>query len=396
MHLYLHQRQAVDKLRSGSILCGGVGTGKSLTALAYFFEKEGGGRIEPDFAPMKRPKSLFIITTARKRDTHEWEHELIPFRLGNESPISPPVVIDSWNNIKKYKDVRDAFFIFDEQRVVGKGQWVQSFLRIASQNHWILLSATPGDTWTDYIPVFIANGYYRNRTDFVRQHVIYSNFSKYPKVERYINEGILDKYRRDILVTMEFQKHTETIHRSLWADFDKELTKRVMKERWDIYADEPIQDAGGLCRILRRISNSDPSRLAMVLDIYERHHRAILFYNFDYELEALRQLLSGAGICYAEWNGHRHEPLPTGNRWVYLVQYTAGSEGWNCTSTDTTIFFSQSYSYKTTVQAAGRTDRLNTPYTQLYFYHIRSRSPIDLAILKALNQKRDFNESGFV
>lgn len=375
--LYPHQRDALEKLRSGSILVGGVGTGKSRTSLAYYFEKEHG-----------YSDRLFIITTARKRDTGEWEQELSPFK---EDGYSTSLTIDSWNNIAKYRDEKGAFFIFDEQRVVGSGSWVKSFLRIVKSNRWILLTATPGDTWMDYVPVFIANGFYRNRTAFTQEHCIYSRFSKYPRVERYIGEGKLNAQRRSIMVQMSFSKKTKQHHIDIRTEYDRLKTKDVMRTRWNPYKEEPIQDAGGLCYVLRRISNEDPSRIEAILDILKERHRAIIFYNFDYELEELRKL----DILKAEWNGHKHEPIPCGDDWIYLVQYTAGAEGWNCILADTIIFFSQNYSYKTMVQSGGRIDRLNTPYTDLYYYHLHSSSPIDIAISKALRNKKDFNESTF-
>ena len=64
---------ALDRLNNGSILCGDTGSGKSLTALAYYFSKENGGSFEDEYIPMKDPpQDLYIITTARKRDTLEW------------------------------------------------------------------------------------------------------------------------------------------------------------------------------------------------------------------------------------------------------------------------------------------------------------------------------------
>ena len=393
--LYEHQRAALNQLRSGSILCGGVGTGKSRTALAFFFVKECGGSVEPEWRPMTKPKDLYIITTARKRDTKEWEAEMLPFLLGTPG-YSPPVTVDSWNNIQKYVDIKNAFFIFDEQRVVGSGKWAKSFIHITRSNRWILLSATPGDTWMDYVPVFIANGFYRNRSDFIRQHVVYSRYiTKFPKVDRYVNEGLLIKHRRDILVTMSFHRMTEQHKHRLIAEFDKDLTRHVIKDRWDIFNEEPIQDAGGLCRVIRKIANTDPSRRRLVESVYDRHKRVIVFYNFDYELDILRTLCEENQIVYSEWNGHKHEEIPNAKSWIYLVQYNAGAEGWNCIETDTILFYSQNYSYKIMVQAAGRIDRLNTPYHDLHYYTLVSRSPIDLAILQALSNKKDFNESSF-
>ena len=398
--LYDYQREAVENLRNGCILNGGVGSGKSRTGLYYYF-KEHGGSIDVDYIPMHhKPKDLYIITTAMKRDSLEWEQELIPYRLSTKPEenmfYGNKVVIDSWNNIKKYMDVTGAFFIFDEDRVTGSGVWVKSFLKIAKSNNWIILSATPGDTWSDYIPVFIANGFYRNKTEFSREHIIYSRFTKYPKVDRYINTGRLLRLRNSILVDMDAPRKTVQHHEDIHATYNISKYKDAIRLRWDPYKNEPIQQASGLCYVLRRIVNTDESRITSLMEILEDHKRAIIFYNFDYELDILMNLAYEEGTEIAQWNGHKHQPVPDSDKWVYLVQYTAGAEGWNCIKTDTIIFFSQNYSYKIMQQAAGRIDRLNTPYTDLYYYHLKSRSGIDLAISKALKEKRLFNESKFV
>ena len=384
VRLFPHQEEALDKLHSGSILCGGVGSGKSITGIAWYWKNVYG----------KEPVDLYIITTARKRDTLEWDRECMKFGLSGDREKSQggvKVTIDSWNNIGKYVGVKGCFFLFDEQRVVGYGAWVKSFLKITKENQWLLLSATPGDTWMDYIPVFIANGFYKNKTEFCRRHVIYNRFARYPQVSRFVEEKHLNRLRASILVTMDFQRQTLAHHERLVVGFNRESYDDVMRNRWNPYKDQPIAEASELCQTLRRIVGSDPGRIEKIREVMEKHPRAIIFYNYDYELEILRSL----DIPKAEWNGHKHEPLPEGERWAYLVQYTAGAEGWNCITTDTIIFYSQSYSYKQMVQAAGRIDRLNTPYRDLYYYHLVSMSKIDMAIARALRNKKNFNENAF-
>ena len=398
-----YQLDAVQNLRTGCILNGGVGSGKSLTSLSYYYLQNGGDigfLTGGDYIPMSDPPmDLYIITTARKRDTMEWEGELAHFLMSIHEDISMyqhKVTVDSWNNIQKYKDVKNAFFIFDEQRVVGSGAWVKAFLKITKVNEWILLSATPGDTWSDYIPVFIANGFYKNKTEFLREHAVFARFSKYPKIEKFISTGKLLRLRRQILIDMDFKRETVQHHEDIYVHYDLPTYKEIMKNRWDIWKNEPIVNAGGLCYALRKIVNSDESRAVKLLEIFESHNKMIVFYNFDYELEILKKLYYGEDVTVAEWNGHKHERTPTTDKWVYLVQYTAGAEGWNCITTDTIVFYSQNYSYKIMHQSAGRIDRLNTPFRDLYYYHLKSRSGIDLAIAKALNGKKKFNESGFV
>lgn len=398
--LYDYQIDAVNNMKNGCILAGGVGSGKSRTALAYFYKLYGGDLESDEYVTMDDVDipDLYIITTARKRDTKEWEGDMCPFLLSTDPTInlySNKVVVDSWNNIQKYKDITNAFFIFDEQRVIGKGQWVKSFLKIAKNNKWILLSATPGDTWSDYIPVFIANGFYRNRTEFNDKHVIFSRFSSFPKIDKYINTGILIKHRNDILVNMDFDRKTKSHHIVVHTYYNKANYKTVYKDRWNIFTDEPIMNASELCFALRRIVNSDFSKLTELGKIVEEKKKVIVFYNFNYELDAIINFFNELRITTAQWNGHIHQPIPSGEKWVYLVQYNSGAEGWNCTLTDTIVFFSDNYSYKIMEQSAGRIDRLNTPFTDLYYYHFRTASTIDMMIMKTLKEKKNFSEGKF-
>jgi len=395
IELYEHQLAAIDKLKSGSILVGRVGSGKSRAGLAYYYLKECLGKVKINgkggHAPMRKPKDLYIITTARKRDTLEWEKELVGFPL---SQIE--VHIDSWHNIMKYKHIKGAFFLFDEQKVIGNGPWVKSFLRITQNNRWLILTATPGDTWMDYIPVFIANGFYKNRTEFIRRHVVYNSFTKFPKVERFLEVHRLVRLRDSIIVNMPYKKRTIAHEEIYPVPFDKEKFDKVLVGRWNIYEKRPIKNISEMCYILRRVVNSDPRRIDILSMLFDKHPKIVVFYNFNYERDLLIEMANKNEIELAEWNGHKHEPIPTSDKWIYIVQYTAGAEGWNCVETDTLVLYSQSYSYKTTVQAMGRTDRLDTPYEHLYYYRFRSNSIIDLSIYRAYENKRDFNELRFM
>lgn len=446
MKLYQHQLKAIDKIRNGSILCGGVGTGKTLTALGYYYIKNGGSKSwlnnKEDYQYMVKPVDLYVITTAKKRDSMDWEDEMAPFLLSPDQKITPyknKVIVDSWNNIQKYQNVRNAFFIFDEDRLIGNGKWVKAFYKIAKNNHWIILSATPGDTWMEYIPVFIANGFYRTRYEFINEHVIYDPYSKYWKVQRYVNEERLIRLRDLILVKMDYEKHTEPIHEDIWCSYNKETYKKIQKERVDLTSfvcfpanngassyeigsdiplkdvppvaegidyipkdgdfveiyNKPIESPSQLCHALRRVINSDVSRAEKLLDIFKDHPKIIIFYNFNYELDILLRTFEGLDVKIVQYNGHKHEPIPDGDckKWVYLVQYTAGAEGWNCIKTNCIVFYSQNYSYKIMAQAYGRIDRLNTPFTKLYYYHLVSKAPIDLAIRRSIEEKKKFNET---
>jgi hypothetical protein len=379
VRLYTHQEEALNKLSNGKILWGGVGTGKSLVAAAYYMKEEA-------------PKDVYVITTAKKRDSLEWDGEFVKYGVGKyaDATTAGVLTVDSWNNIGRYRDIQGAFFIFDEQRLVGSGQWSQMFIRIARCNNWILLSATPGDTWMDYIPVFIANGFYKNRTEFKRRHVVYNTFTKFPKVDRYVEVATLVRLRNSLLIEMPFERRTTRQVEVVDVDYDREMFERAVKKRWNPFKDEPIRDVAELFATMRKIVNSDSTRIIALRKLLDRHAKLVVFYNFDYELEVLRSLSDV--VTVAEWNGHKHENLPSGDSWVYLVQYTAGAEGWNCTTTDTMVFYSLTYSYKLWHQAFGRIDRLNTPFLVLYYYVLLSNSAIDLAVARSLREKKSFNE----
>lgn len=400
IELFDDQKKALASLKSGAILCGGVGSGKSITSIAYFYTKECGGTLpgkdDTEYPVLPNPKDLYIITTAKKRDDLEWQRELLPFLLCEDPEISQArVVVDSWNNIKKYKDATNAFFIFDEQRLVGYGSWVKAFLKISKTNHWILLSATPGDTWMDYIPVFIANGFYRNKTEFLARHVLYNRYSKYPKVDKYLDVPHLERLKKRITVTMDY-KHTAAIHDE-WkkTPFDKKAYSTVWDKHWDIYDNRPIKNNSKRCYLARKVVNSDPSRVAQVEELSGKYPKIIIFYNFNYELEILCQFAKRKAIPYSQWNGKKHEAIPESDSWLYFVQYSSGCEGWNCIETNAIVFFSQNYSYRMTTQAAGRIDRRDTPYLDLYYYHLFSDSGIDQGIKRAFDRKKTFNETNF-
>lgn len=458
VELHSHQRKAVNELHNGAILVGDVGSGKTITALSYYAEKEA-------------PRDIYVITTAKKRDSHDWQSDAAKLGIGGtpESTVAGTLTVDSWNNIARYGDVRNAFFIFDEQRVVGSGSWVRAFVKICKANHWILLSATPGDTWLDYIPAFLANGYYKSRSEFLREHVVYNRWSKFPKVDRYLGVNKLVKQRNAILVEMPFDRHTTRVTEKILVPYDEELMERVLKDRWHVYENRPLKDVSELFIVMRKVANSDSGRIRSLETLVAKHPKLIVFYNFDYELDSLRTLVSGltqtpantdspdlryqppsgstsssvsaatqhsmrntsrhssgstkstttggddslpqrkpsndvlplpasvaSSIHLAEWNGHKHQKIPVADRWVYLVQYQAGAEGWNCIDTNAMCFYSLTYSYKNWHQAHGRIDRLNTPFSTLYYYVLLSNSVIDRAIWRALTEKRSFNEKQFL
>ena len=397
--MYDYQLDAIRKMHNGCILCGGVGSGKSRTSLAYYYSRMGGDLYDTSkkFSMMTHPKDLYIITTARKRDTAEWSVDMAPFLLSphpDANEYNNQVIVDSWNNIEKYVNVKDAFFIFDEQRVVGYGKWAKTFIKIARNNEWILLSATPGDKWEDYMAVFIANGFYRNKSEFEYYHIVYNPRTTFPQVLQYINIELLIQHRDELLVDMDFKRKTTSHHEEIAVKYDGELITRVIKTRKNLEG-EPIENAAQFCSVLRQITFSDESRVVALLELIEKHPTAIIFYNYDFELDILKSINYGDDVDIAEWNGHKHEPVPVSSKWVYLVNYAAGAEGWNCITTDTIIFYSQNYSWRIMNQAQGRIDRLNTPYMNLWYYHLVSRSPIDRAITRALRAKGKFNEGRF-
>lgn len=400
MNFDKNQRDAVDKLQCGSILCGKVGSGKSRVSLVYYFEKECGGSIEPPYSPLKKHTDLYIITTARKRDFKEWEKEISEFDMFYDDISKINITVDSWNNIKKYSDVKNSFFIFDEQRVVGSGAWVKSFYKITSSqiysnrqanNNWILLSATPGDKWEDYIPVFVANHFYRSASDLLSKHAVFNPFTPFRKIERFVYTDILQQYRDKILVDIKVEQKPRQ-YTWIKVGYDEETFRTISKKDWNVWDNEPIDTSAMKFYLMRKAVNLSDERLKALKSIYDIHKKVIVFYNFDYELDILRIMCRKFKINKGEWNGHKHEPIPETDEWIYLVQYTAGAEGWNCTLTNVVVFFSLNYSYRTTLQATGRVDRRDSKFEKLYYYFIVTDSWIDRAIKAALRNKKDFNE----
>ena len=400
MKLFPHQEESLSKIKNGNIVVGGVGSGKSILTIAYYWTKILGGDLHNLSKPIKNSTKLYIITTAMKRNLKEWDKELLKFYLDVEHSEANPnkieIVIDSWNNVKKYKEVKDAFFIFDEDKVTGYGVWAKSFITISKHNQWVIATATPGDKWEDYIPVFIANGFFRNKTHFMEEHCLMSRFSTYPKIEKYLKTVKLAEYRDAITVTVNYKPPAELHHIYERVGYDKSEYMKVMKFRVNPFTSEPIKNISELCFTVRKINNSDNSRIFRLKRLVMEHPKVIIFYNYNYELDILKEALTSLEVPFTEWNGHLHEDILVGDRWAYLVNYSSAAEGWNCITTDTIIFYSDNYSYKIMTQAAGRINRLNTPYDHLYYYHLVSDSPIDRSIRNTLIRKKKFNEATFL
>lgn len=394
-----YQQDAVDRMHNGCLLNTGTGSGKSFMSILYYWTKVCDGVYTDDeFKPMKNPRPLLIITTPKKRDEKEWDKDLAPFLLSSDDNLNSwsdvaKVTIDSWNNIKKYVNYIGHFVIFDENCLASWGTWTKSFLKIAKKNRWILLTATSGDSWTDWLPVFIANGYFKNKTEFRNNHVEYNPYTRYPSIKAYHNVGKLIKYRNEIVVKVKVPHDAIQIHKDILCEYDSDAEKMCLRKRWNPFEDRPLRDATEMAVVMRRIAFSDVSRIETVYKLHtEKHPRIIIFYDYNFELDALIEMCEEYGFNYAQWNGHKHESIPDTNHWLYLVQYTAGNSAWNCTTCSTMIFFNNNYSYKKMTQAAGRIDRMNTPFKELYYYHLTSNSFIDKRIKSSLKQKKDFNE----
>lgn len=373
--LYSNQHEAVEKLRSGSILCGKTGSGKTITAL--FFYKIYYPNLE-----------LYVITTAKKRDTKDWEEEASLIGIDN-------IVVDSWNKICDYTNNTGKFFIFDEQRVSGYSKWAKSFIKIARRNKWILLSATPGDVWMDYISVFVANGFYRNKSDFLNQHVEYYPFSNYPKIKRYHNISKLERLRNTILVKMYPNRITHRNRKYHYCEFDDVLYSDTLSNRWHIYENHPIENPSQMTQVARRIVNESDDRQRCLKEILENNDRVIIFYNYNYELDLILNVCKTVDKDFdiSQWNGKIHDELPQSDKWVYIVHYYS-AEGWNCTTSNTIVFYSLNYSYKIMEQAEGRIDRpaSKNANSDLFYHYLVSASSIDRSIMRALSLKRKFNE----
>lgn len=375
IELYPYQRKAVDRLHNGSVLCGKVGSGKSLTGLFYYMENH-------------IDKPLYIITVAKKRNDREWHRDFEALGIDG--------VVDSWNNIEKYTDVKDAFFIFDEQRAIGYGKWGMAFIHIARKNNWIMLTATPGDVWMDWMCIFIANNFYRNKTDFVDQHVEYNPYSKFPQIRRYHKTDKLERFRKYLAVPMQDFRTTKLNRKYINADFDKDLYKSVVKTRFNPYTEEPIMNASEFTQVLRRIVNTSERRRIHAKQEIVTRDKVIVFYNYTYELDILKEICQELDRAYYQWNGQKHEAIPDAETWVYLVQYTAGAEGWNCITTDTILFYSLNYSYRIMEQSEGRINRVNTSFENLYYVYLKSPASIDDAIERSIRSKKKFNERNWV
>ena len=195
---------------------------------------------------------------------------------------------------------------------------------------------------------------------------------------------------------MHFERKTKRHRQFIPSNYDTNLYEKVMRDRWNVFEDKPIENGSEFLQLLRKIVAMDEDRIFNAKFLMDIHDRLIIFYNYNYERDVLIQIAKDLGKQYWEWNGHAHQEVPNKEKWLYIVQYTAGAEGWNCISTNVILFYSMNYSFKIVEQAEGRIDRLNTSYNDLEYYFLTSESQIEKDIFKAVQTKQKFNESAWL
>lgn len=369
-----YQKRAINQMHNGCILCGGVGAGKSLTSLGYIDKVYPSG-------------TVYIITPARKRNTGEWFDD-----IRKNDMDETRFVVDSWNNLSKYKDVKDAFFLFDEQKVSGKGTWAKSLIRIAKSNQWILLSATPGDTYDDYATVLIANGFVRNRTTWYDEYCVTKSQPFFHIVD-HKNKDVIDMMIRRIFIKMDYQSDKKRIERVIPIQARSAgEEKEILMTHKAPGAQMPFTTFAAAIAYVRMNCYDKSKKTEALRKIIEKHKKIIVFYNFLSEKLEIERAAIDANVTINFYNGQRHDPIPDTDEWVYGVQYNSGAEAWNCITTNAMVFYSPNYSYKTMEQAHGRIDRVNSPYECLYYYMLLNELNIDNKVMNALSSKKDFNE----
>lgn len=393
--LYAFQKKAITELQQPDkhICIAGCGAGKGSIALHWL--------------KTTNKKKWLFITTASKRDSKDVENEMVMW-FGKESLSSYSLEVISWAALAKWtitnwNSLEDYAFVFDEVACAKAGvssNRGRAFIQIAKQTDcWTGYTATPGDRWEDFQAYFVAAGYVKNKTAFMREFCQVQTFKGYPEIVGYYDEHILKAYWKRLTVCPDTQAMLDELPAEQHKTYHFKPSptyKRFLKERLDEDGNF-IDTVMGYCHYCRRLCLT-AEKLQWVSDYLSGlGTNAVFFYNYIAEGEELEKVAKKAlpkGAKVWRIDGKHHD-IPTadtiGKYDIVLAQYASGSESLNLQFMNHMVFVSPNYSYTTSIQARGRIKRIGQKQN-MFFWYLVCDGTIETDVYACLRGKSDFAE----
>ncbi|MBL0992197.1 MAG: DEAD/DEAH box helicase [Escherichia coli] len=415
MKLFDYQKEAIENFESKPLNLSDVGTGKSYMSIGSYVKSECSKLLIICLAPkvndfVEDSEIFNLNVTALNKGTKK-NKELL-----SESNLVAISFESSWRltELNKWVD-KDTFIIIDESHKVSVSKskvtkFVMGLSKRAKYNY--LCTATPvsnGKLENWYPQLFISNVFRKPKKEFEQLFVIKQmrqmGSMRFMQITGYRNEHLLEqmideasvKYKRD----KGYLPEDYVYKTKKPAMYNKLKKSRLYKDDNDLRVE--LDNSSKLFNSLRQVSHGflngiskqvskEPfERLDAILETHN-NERVVIFYNYKWEAEMLKQLLDKLKRPYGEYNGSVKDlkPFKNNDNGVVLAQYKSASTGINdFVISNVMVFNSMPLSSTEYLQAKGRTDRHGQDKTPLY-YHIVPDTPIEKKIFSVVTNGKDF------
>lgn len=391
--LYNFQRQLLNSIEENYIIAADTGTGKTMMAIHHYLKHNTG---EP----------LLILAPPQKIKEGGWQREL-DF-VASHYNIEIPYDIISYGVLsKRWKEYKDWFLVMDECHYVKNptSQRGKAAINLTKQStNFLLLSATPSSNgWGDTIAYMIMFGYYKNKTQFLKEHAVYNRID-------YGNGpvNVVSDYRDQEKLQKLYQSFSIKLAKEDCLDLPPLVFEKVhfkpskeyniiKKDR--VLGEELFDNISKLQHGLRFYANQADKLKYTEMLLEGTEENVIIFYNYKQENEELKKIAKKLKKKVFEVSGSKTN-LPDKEKWtslknsVTIVQYQAGAAGIELQYANIVIFHTPTYSYQDYEQALGRAYR-NGQTKKVTVYQYITKNTIETSIYQALAAKKDFTEELF-
>lgn len=394
--LYEYQKKVIDKADSSWLFALGTGTGKTILSIHHYLKHYNG-------------ESLLIIAPAQKVLEGGWDREVQ--RVANFYNIQIQYDVMSYGVLaKKWNLYKGWFVIFDECHYVKnptsqRGKAALNLTRIST--NFSLLSATPSSNgWADTINYMLMFNFYRNKTQFIKEHAIHeTKFFGQKQIKviadwkdqdklKMLYQSISTKLSKDDCLDLP-PLIFEDVYFKVSKEYEIIRKKRVLEtENGPIAYDTVMKLQHGL-----RFYANQKDKLSYTEMLAEStNENIVIFYYYQQEKDDLVKVLAKNKKIYEVSGKVNH--LPSRDQWdelkntVTLVQYQAGAAGIELQYCNLVIFYTPTFSFQDYDQALGRAYR-NGQTKKVTVYRYITKKSVEEHVYRSLAEKKDFTESLF-
>lgn len=395
----------------------------------------------------KQDINVFIIATKRKIQDNSWVHtveqynEIAEYKLNIMDIATHQGILVAKKNdklpkkeikamrpgrqkelrfLKQWKkemEEKPTIIIADEVQLMKNptAKTSKALMELMKNNITIGLSATPmpNGMLDDGVAYLVYNNYYKNQSDFRKQHIPPRMYDRYYKPDVYTIDYEIDPNRFFELDLFKERIKATTFVPDAEVDFEMphqrlhtlayDLSQKTINDIYDMsnsYKERRYDSYRQYLSDIKRAISQDSNHVErMKLIVKEnKDKQPLIFYETNAQLEVIEKGLNELNMPYKCINGQGNSDKlddidTTDTEQAIVIQYKSGGNSIEFTNSFVSIFYGLIYSWGDIAQAMGRNIRRGMPqdsYVNQYF--LLATHPHDSHVYDVIERKEEFSE----